>query len=449
MESPPKYSLSSAALPRLASPPGLPRRRPASWQPEPPLVSPSCFYSPTGSIDLRDLVVYLHIVFFDRESCISDIDGHEAAATWRKTTVLDRNTNFNKRREQSWRHTISFHDSNISPSLTFSMDDDDNNSAKIENKDLPNSDEEGKEYREKHTEIQEQVYQDKLAGIQKQLQQLRDGTHGEYVKQLKKLDAQHKNELMMTDLRRDCLFDDIEREFNKEWRLAHKEFEDRNAQLTETLISELNEKKKAIEHDNLNMELSPSSSNQKPAMTRKLRRRPNDPVEPTPRGKLRKPPPVSDKYFLLQEHEIEQDVKLIQDSLASIASTSTTITPTVKTRDTVNYSSIWRPGCLPSTSSSTASNMSPKKCRSSVTEGSSAIPNTRIEDGKLLFEKRWYHRGQPVFVEGRHMEKFPAVIHAIGNGSILVKKTSDNSQFCITLSYLSKGEMSIQRRAAV
>jgi len=38
------------------------------------------------------------------------------------------------------------------------------------------------------------VYQDKLAGIQKQLQQLRDGTHVEYVKQLKKLDAQHKNE---------------------------------------------------------------------------------------------------------------------------------------------------------------------------------------------------------------------------------------------------------------
>jgi len=79
-------------------------------------------------------------------------------------------------------------------------------------------------------------------------------------------------------------------------------------------------------------------------MTRKLRRRPNDPVVPTSREKRRKPHPVSDKYFLLQKHEIEQDVKLIQDSLASLASTSTTITPTVKTRDTVNYSSIWRPG---------------------------------------------------------------------------------------------------------
>jgi len=60
---------------------------------------------------------------------------------------------------------------------------------------------------------------------------------------------------MMNDLWRDSLFDDIKREFNREQRLAHKEFEDRNAVLTETLISELNERKKAIEHDNLNMKL--------------------------------------------------------------------------------------------------------------------------------------------------------------------------------------------------
>jgi len=38
------------------------------------------------------------------------------------------------------------------------------------------------------------VYQDKLAGIQKQLQQLRDGTHNEYVRQIKKLELQQKNQ---------------------------------------------------------------------------------------------------------------------------------------------------------------------------------------------------------------------------------------------------------------
>jgi len=42
--------------------------------------------------------------------------------------------------------------------------------------------------------------------------------------------------------------------------------------------------------------------------------------------------------------------------------------------------------------------MSPKKCRSLVTEGSSAIPDTRIEDGKLFFEKRWYEKLSLVYV---------------------------------------------------
>lgn len=59
----------------------------------------------------------------------------------------------------------------------------------------------------------------------------------------------------MNNLWRDCCLESIEREFVRERRLAHKEFEDRSNELTENLISELNERKKAIEHDNLTMEL--------------------------------------------------------------------------------------------------------------------------------------------------------------------------------------------------
>ncbi|XP_050442843.1 sin3 histone deacetylase corepressor complex component SDS3 [Adelges cooleyi] len=341
---------------------------------------------------------------------------------------------------------MSLRDINVSPTSSFSLDDDEI-SNKIGNKDISDSDDEGKENREKHTEIQEQVYQDKLAGIQKQLQQLKEGTHVEYVKQLKKLEAQQKNLLLMNNIWRDCLLESIEREYVKERRLAHKEFEDRNNDLTETLVTELNERKKAIEHDNMTMELTSDSTDQKPAMTRKLRRRPNDPVVPAPQEKRRKPPPVSSIDYMLDENEIDHDVKAIQEALASISSASTTTT-TVKPRDTVNSSSVRKPGFLPSSGSSTG-NMSPKKSQTSDTEGSSAIPDTRIEDGKLLFEKRWYHRGQPVFVEGRQISKFAAVISAIGNETIWVKKTADNSKFRINLSYLSKGKMSIKRRAAV
>ena len=60
---------------------------------------------------------------------------------------------------------------------------------------------------------------------------------------------------MMNNLWRDCLYEAIEREFNRERRLAHKEYEDRNAELIENLISELNERKKVIDNDILNSEL--------------------------------------------------------------------------------------------------------------------------------------------------------------------------------------------------
>lgn len=61
--------------------------------------------------------------------------------------------------------------------------------------------------------------------------------------------------LMMNNLWRDSLLESIEREFIRERRRAHKEFEDRSNDLTDNLIAELNERKKAIEHDNMTMEL--------------------------------------------------------------------------------------------------------------------------------------------------------------------------------------------------
>lgn len=60
---------------------------------------------------------------------------------------------------------------------------------------------------------------------------------------------------MMNNLWRDCLLESIEREFIRERRLTLKEFEDRNTELTDTLIAELNERKKAIENENVNTEL--------------------------------------------------------------------------------------------------------------------------------------------------------------------------------------------------
>ena len=40
--------------------------------------------------------------------------------------------------------------------------------------------------------------------------------------------------------------------------------------------------------------------------------------------------------------------------------------------------------------------------------------NVRIEDGKLFYEKRWFHRGQNVYVESKDMGKVSAIITSIG-----------------------------------
>merc|ERR1719471_1343431 len=63
--------------------------------------------------------------------------------------------------------------------------------------------------------------------------------------------------------------------------------------------------------------------------------------------------------------------------------------------------------------------------------GGSSSPSyyrdTRIEEGKLFYEKRWFRRGQSVQVESK-TEKFPAMISAIGTEDILVRKASDNTK---------------------
>ncbi|XP_064248100.1 sin3 histone deacetylase corepressor complex component SDS3 isoform X1 [Passer domesticus] len=142
---------------------------------------------------------------------------------------------------------------------------------------------------EDFVEMKEQMYQDKLASLKRQLQQLQEGTLQEYQKRMKKLDQQYKERIRNAELFLQLETDQVEKNYVKEKKAAAKEFEDKKIELKENLIAELEEKKKMIENEKLTMELTGDSMEVKPIMTRKLRRRPNDPV-PIP-DKRRKPAP--------------------------------------------------------------------------------------------------------------------------------------------------------------
>lgn len=206
---------------------------------------------------------------------------------------------------------------------------------------------------EDYVEMKEQMYQDKLASLKRQLQQLQEGTLQEYQKRMKKLDQQYKERI-------------------------------RNADSMEV----------------------------KPIMTRKLRRRPNDPV-PIP-DKRRKPAPAQLNYLLTDE-QIMEDLRTLN-----------------------KLKSPKRP----------ASPSSPEHLPTTPAESPAQRFEARIEDGKLYYDKRWYHKSQAIYLESKDNQKLSCVISSVGANEIWVRKTSDSTKMRIYLGQLQRGLFVIRRRSA-
>lgn len=264
------------------------------------------------------------------------------------------------------------------------------------------------------------VYQDKLANLKKQLDDVASGGHPELLKRYKLLERQYSERLRLNSYYRDYLIECVEKDYILEKNAAVKEYEEKKSDLKENLLGDFEDKKKLIESERTSMEII-ESGELRQTITRKLRRRPNDPVPVT--EKRRKPGsgPVSGLVLMLDEKDIEYDLKLISRGKSII------------TNNNIRYSQ-----------------------NSSMTMLYSAnnhndvhhVVETRIEDGKLLYERRWFHRGQAIYVEGTDVSKFSASISAIvGTDVIMVKRQSDSSKFRIYLHQLSSGKISIKRRA--
>ncbi|XP_020346073.1 sin3 histone deacetylase corepressor complex component SDS3-like isoform X1 [Oncorhynchus nerka] len=264
-----------------------------------------------------------------------------------------------------------------------------------------------------YVEIKEQMYQDKLASLKRQLTQLQEGTLQEYQKRMKKLDQQYKERVRNADLFLQLETEQVERNYIKEKKAAVKEFDDKKVELKENLIAELEEKKKMIENEKLTMELTGDSMEVKPIMTRKLRRRPNDPV-PIP-DKRRKPAPAQLNY-LLTDDQILEDLRILNKQLKSPK----------------------RP----------VSPSSPDQMPTIPMEAPSQRYEARIEEGKLYYDKRWYHKSQAIHLESKENTKISCVISSVGTNEIWVRKTSDSTKMRIYLGQLQRGAFIIRRRSA-
>ncbi|XP_077097667.1 sin3 histone deacetylase corepressor complex component SDS3 isoform X2 [Siphateles boraxobius] len=263
-----------------------------------------------------------------------------------------------------------------------------------------------------YVEIKEQMYQDRLASLKRQLQQLQEGTLQEYQKRMKKLDQQYKERLRNADLFLQLETEQVERNYIKEKKAAVKEFDDKKVELKENLIAELEEKKKMIENEKLTMELTGDSMEVKTHITRKLRRRPNDPVPiPDKRRKLSSP----QLNYLLTDEQIMEDLRTLN-----------------------KLKSPKRP----------ASPSSPEHLPTTPVDTPSQRYEARIEEGKLYYDKRWYHKSQAIYLESKENTKISCVISSVGTNEIWVRKTSDSTKMRIYLGQLQRGAFIIRRRSA-
>jgi len=278
------------------------------------------------------------------------------------------------------------------------------------------------------TEIKEQMYQDKLAHLKRQLQQLAEGTHTEWLRKVKKLDQQFKERMRINAVVKELELEMAEQDYQNEKRNAAKEFEEKKVYLKEQLIVQLEDKQRMIENERTSMELTGDSMELKPVITRKLRRRANEPTNGNgyssnrygPGEKRRKLQPGGLNSWMagglqLEDKEVDDDLRIINKTLAQGPKNST---------------------ASPHPASGSGSSSSPSFAR-----------DARIEDGKLFYEKRWFRRGQTIYVEGKDGTSYGATISAIGSDAIWVRRVEDNSKVSIYLSQLNKGKFYLKRRA--
>lgn len=235
------------------------------------------------------------------------------------------------------------------------------------------------------------MYQHKLINLQKQLEELNQLMHPEYMKRIRKLDNQLKERRRLNEIYKEYMRDCVERDYILEKKAAQKEYDEKMMDLKDNLIADFEDRKRQIENERYSLELTNDSTEIKTTVTRKLRRRPNEPLPVI--EKRRKPATGQLLVYQLDDKEIESDLKMIQRGKPM----------PLQQNGMGSYSN-----------SQQQLQQQQQQAHNLLSDANSYV-ETRIEDNKLLYERRWFCRGQHVYVEGKDMNKFAATISAIGN----------------------------------
>uniref|UniRef100_A0A0B7ATU4 Sin3 histone deacetylase corepressor complex component SDS3 n=1 Tax=Arion vulgaris TaxID=1028688 RepID=A0A0B7ATU4_9EUPU len=182
---------------------------------------------------------------------------------------------------------------------------------------------------------------------------------------------------------------------------------EKKVDMKESLVSDLKEKRNVIESERQTLDLNGADFMEvKPTMTRKLRRRPNDPI-PIPE-KRRKATPAQ-VNLLLEDDQILDDLRVMLKVSGKPVAKKQIIAP-----------------------------QNPPADNSS---------DVRIEDGRLWYDKKWFQRNSMVQIDNKEGgPRIYGTITNIGHQEIWIKRSSDNSKLRIYISQFHKGKYIMKKR---
>ena len=301
-------------------------------------------------------------------------------------------------------------------------------------------------------EMKEQCFRSRLAELHQQLAQLEAGTHPAWVKGCERLQKDYEEQKFALNVSFELQMKQINKEFETEKAAAISEFEERRAEIKESLQSELDEQRRRfLEADSNDLMLD--AVEPKPVIRRQLRRRPNDPA-PMPTDRRRRPSPAHINY-LLDDEQIADDLKLMDKILKEAKSAAREESRKIKIKsehreETRKIKGDHHRGGEHHShkgGGGGGGHLSADKVKQEH-----CVFEARIEDGKLFYNKKWYHRGQNIMLEATaDGAKYPGIIHQIGNSDLTIRKTSETtlkqSNTKVTVNDLKINKYSIHRRS--
>jgi Sin3 histone deacetylase corepressor complex component SDS3 len=263
-------------------------------------------------------------------------------------------------------------------------------------------------------EAKSSSFEEKLAALHAQLKQVEDGTDLDFLQEVARIKEERDKRLFVAESFRVYETQCVKEEFEREKTQAETEFEVKKVELKECLMHDQQDKKRAYENYRHTAELSTGggldSFEPKTMVTRKLRRRHYEPL-PMPE-KRRKLAPLSSLVYVLDEHEVDDDLKVIfKGKITSNPKLLTSPVPVAK-------------------------------------NDGGAVYEARIEDGKLYYENRAFHKGQHIFIDSKEHGQESGIISSVGQSEIWVKRLPDNSKLRIYVTQLVRGKYVLKRRSA-